>query len=88
MKKYTIPESGYYLVSAQVRHATPVGEARVIPNPDKKWWQFWKPDHIIHQEWSHHTTYDGSKILLCSQGEVIDSEVLPVRLSAIAKGTD
>jgi hypothetical protein len=84
--RYSIPEAGYYQVTAQMRTATPVGKAKLIPNPDKKWWQFWKEDHVVHQEWIYNTTYDGVKIVYCTQGEVIDSEVLPIRLSAMVRG--
>jgi hypothetical protein len=86
--RYSIPEAGYYQVSAQMRTATPVGEAKLIPNPDKKWWQFWKEDHVVHQEWIYNTTNNGLQIRYCVQGEVIDSDVLPIRLSAMARGVE
>jgi hypothetical protein len=86
--RYSIPEAGYYQVSAPLYTATPVGEAKLIPNPDKKWWQFWKEDNVVHQEWIYNTTYDGAKVVYCVQGEVIDSEVLPIRLSAMARGVE
>jgi hypothetical protein len=85
--EYKVPTSGIYTVSAQVHRAIPIGEVKHIPNPDRLWWQFWKPTHIWHQEWRTEVVDCGIEYKRCKEGDIISSSILPIRIGGIPKET-
>lgn len=48
MIKYTAPIAGTYVFTKSI--TTPTGRTQVVSNPERSWFQFWKPKTITIQE--------------------------------------
>lgn len=46
---YYAPVSGYYQVTSELIRHVPTGKFQTIPNPEKRWYQFWKPKMITRE---------------------------------------
>lgn len=69
--KYTVPLSGVYQVSAYITRYTPIGEPKIIPNPNRKWWEFWKETEILYQEYKSEQVEQGINVIYLEKGQVI-----------------
>lgn len=74
--KYAAPTSGLYSVKSQAVIYSPTGEYKTVPNPDKKWWQFWKEDYIVEKIYRTEILWTGSGIQFLAEGEVVDFPIL------------
>lgn len=83
--KYKIIDDGYYYVSAPVYKVTAIGDSKVVKNPTKSWWQFWKPKTVIHQEYKHEVVNEGIQVVYYKKGDVINHDNIPKRLHGITE---
>lgn len=74
-KTYKAPVDGYYMVSQNIAYYTPTGMMETVPNPDRKWWEFWKPATITRAEYVMEWRPTGTKIVLLKQGEEVVSSI-------------
>lgn len=73
---YTVPQNGYYQVSDQVWVTRPTENFKEIPNPDKFFWEWWKPSIILQREYVTVTEQSGSKICRFKKGDQIQTKFL------------
>ena len=70
---YTVPVSGYYQLSATNVHIIPTGEYETVLNPNKRWYEFWKPKLITREIYKTEFREDGVQIKLLKAGETVDT---------------
>jgi hypothetical protein len=72
MTSVTVPLDGFYQVSSPLYHWEPVpGSFETVPNPNRKWWQFWKPKHILQQKYRTWISHSGLEMRYFKKGDVI-----------------
>jgi hypothetical protein len=77
MSSFTVPLDGYYQVQCDVLHCEPIeGEFELVANSDRKWWQFWKPEHVLRQKFRVYKKPTGLEIRYLKKGEVVVSNTL------------
>lgn len=74
--KYVAPTTGWYSIKTEVITCIPTLEYETIPNPDKKWWEFWKEDFVNRQIYKTEKAWVGSGMKLLVEGEIVDFPIL------------
>lgn len=72
MQTYKVPIDGYYQVSAYMTRSVPTGMMETVPNPKRKWWQFWKPKTIIRPEYRIEKIQDGYDMMYLKEGKEVN----------------
>ena len=78
--QYTVLQSGYYTLRATVFHRVATGKLITIPNPNRYWFEFYKPRFVEVPEYRCHTTTDGSEVRYLEAGTVIPLDHLISRI--------
>lgn len=74
---YTVPLTGMYQVKAQLWHLVPTGKYISKRNPDKRWYEFWKPEMVEQMEYETVKNFKGSELRFFKAGESISMELCP-----------
>lgn len=80
MQTYKVPIDGYYMVSQEIAYYTPTGKMETVPNPDREWWEFWKPMTITQPEYIMEWKPNGQQILKLKTGEEVLSKTQIIRI--------
>ena len=68
---FTAPTTGYYTVSAEMTLAEKTGRVIDVPNPNRKWYQFWKPKMIWIDEYEVTSKSGNIEIVRLKEGQEI-----------------
>ena len=45
--KYKVPTSAFYKIKGELTTYRDTGSTRVVANPDRRWWMFWRPKTVV-----------------------------------------
>jgi hypothetical protein len=76
VKAYYAPTAGFYQVSEAMFHAVPTGNFILKPNPDRKWFEFWKPKMTKQPEFKVISSHNGVAIRYLEKDQPIYSRYL------------
>lgn len=79
-KTYTIPQAGMYQITARIMRAIPTGRYETVPNPDRRFWEFWKPRWVTRQIYRYDTSPEGIQVIRLNPGDRVESAMEPRRL--------
>lgn len=76
VKTYKAPTTGWYQISEVMCKAVPTGNTILIPNPDRKWFEFWKPKMTTRPEFNTVLTHEGVAMRFLEEGQEINTKYL------------
>lgn len=72
---YRVPMSGFYQVNVKLTCYVPTGKFEWIPNPSRKWYQFWKQDLVYREIYKSVECEEDSQIVFANQDSVFGSKL-------------
>lgn len=78
--KYTVPKSGFYQISANCTYYKGTGNFETVKNPNKKWFQFWKPKTVTQEIYERTDSGEVSQLYYLSEGASVESNTQPNRI--------
>lgn len=73
--KYCAAEAAFYEVATQEPKTKATGNMLTVSNPDRKWFQFWKPKQIQTAEYVTVSEWSGKETFWLEKGECIETTV-------------
>jgi hypothetical protein len=75
-QRFIAPIAGYYKVKGSCTTMVPTGKFETINNPDRKWWQLWKPRIITNEIMKKKEGAPFDQIVYLQRWEEIDIELI------------
>lgn len=79
MEKYIAPTSGYYEVCAKIVIYKPTGKFETVKNPNRRWYEFWKPKFIQREIYEMTEEFKGRDVIYLKQGQHYMGPTIPIR---------
>jgi hypothetical protein len=76
MSRFKVLTTGYYMVSSMIYTARATGRYEVVKNPDRRWFQFWKPKTIEKEVYETVGRSGGQEIRFLNRGEFFEGEFM------------
>ena len=74
--RYKAPVAGNYLIQGKVYKYRPTGKFEDVPNPDRYWFEFWKPRMISQEIWEMYETLEGRQVVFLKEDEMAPYPIL------------
>lgn len=72
---FTVPTTGLYHISASAVRLIPTGRVYWAKNPNRRWWQIWKPEFVATKEYERTENRSGFETRFLKVGETINTNV-------------
>ena len=68
---FRVPLAGFYQVSGKVQRGYPTGIYETVENPNRSWWEFWKPAFVQREIWHWVEDNSGVQVVLLKAGDEV-----------------